>query len=423
MIQLQVLNKILATCDDSIIQLNGLTKDYFVGYEDEYEFIQNHIIEYGNVPDKETFLSKFPDFDLVEVTESDKYLLDTIREEYLYYQSVPILQKAAELLKFDSIAAAEYMIQSLRNVQLVSTEGTDLAESGIDRYELYKERVAYQNNFFFTSGFPELDNLMDGINRDGELFVIFARTNQGKSWVLEKICANIWELGYNVGYVSPELSVTNIGYRFDTLVGKFSNKALTKGQKINKKAYRKYLKSLKKNEAKFIIASPADFNRQMTVSKLRSFIIANDLQALAVDGVTYIDDERYRRGDSKNISLTNIAEDLRGVTLELGVPILIVVQANRTGVITDDSGVPELESIRDSDGISHNATKVLSIRQKDGELIMEIKKNTYGMVGGRVKYRWDIDVGDFTFIEGDEVGKQGRKKRSKQDDEDLEKVF
>ena len=91
MIALQVLSKVIASKDISFLEDNLLTVDYFVGYEDEYNFITEHYKQYGNVPDKATFLSKFPQIELVEVTESDRYLVDTIREEYLYYKSVPDL--------------------------------------------------------------------------------------------------------------------------------------------------------------------------------------------------------------------------------------------------------------------------------------------------------------------------------------------
>ena len=115
MVSLQIISKILATKDSSIITDNMLTEDFFIGYKDEYRFIIQHEKEYGSVPDKATFLSKFPDVELVEVTESDRYLVDTIREEYLYYKSVPVVQKIAELLKTDSNAAAEYMINAVKD--------------------------------------------------------------------------------------------------------------------------------------------------------------------------------------------------------------------------------------------------------------------------------------------------------------------
>ena len=81
MVSLQIISKILATQDNSIVEDNLLTEEYFTGYTDEFNFIQDHLKKYNNVPDTATFLAKFPEIELVEVTESDRYLVDTIRYE------------------------------------------------------------------------------------------------------------------------------------------------------------------------------------------------------------------------------------------------------------------------------------------------------------------------------------------------------
>ena len=109
-------------------------------------------------------------------------------------------------------------------------------------------------------------------------------------------------------------------------------------------------------------------------------------------------DERYKRGDNKTITLTNISEDLMQLSTELRIPVLVVVQSNRGGIKEDPNATPDLEDIRDSDGISHNATKVISLRQKDEALLMEIKKHRDGIFGEKLCYQWDADVGDFTNI-------------------------
>lgn len=402
MVALQILSKILATKNYSIIEDNLLTEDYFVGYENEYNFIVNHNKEYGSVPDKATFLSKFPDIELVEVSESDRYLVDTIREEYLYYKSVPVVQKIAELLKSDANAAAEYMINSLKTLQPnYQLGGTDIIANADDRYEQFIERKEHQDKWFFTCGFEELDGLIHGIQRGEELLVIFARTNQGKSWVLEKMCTHVWQLGFNVGYISPEMGANSIGYRFDTLFKNFSNKGLMWGKDdVDEKEYLDYLNSLKDTKNRFIVATPNDFDRKITVTKLKNWIKQHNLELVAVDGITYMTDERFQRGDNKTTQLTHISEDLMSLSMELEIPILIVVQANRGGVVQEDSdGTPDLETIRDSDGISHNASKVISIRQtKDGILKMEVKKQRFGSVGGKLNYQWDIDTGSFVFV-------------------------
>lgn len=402
MVALQIISKILSTKDISILDDNLLTEDYFVGYENEYQFLVNHTKEYGGVPDKATFLSKFPDIDLVDVTESDRYLVDTIREEHLYYKSIPVVQRAADLLKTDANAAAEYMIHALKDLQPnYRLGGTDIISDASERYEQFIERKEHQDTWFFTCGFEELDELIHGIQREEELFVIFARTNQGKSWVLEKMCTHIWQIGYNVGYISPEMGASSVGYRFDTLHKNFSNKGLMWGKEdIEESEYKEYIDDLKQKQNKFIVATPNDFDRKITVTKLKNWIQQYKLDLVAVDGITYMTDERYKKGDNKTTTLTNISEDLMSLSMELRVPILIVVQANRGGVSNDDSdGTPELETIRDSDGISHNASKVISIRQtKDGILKMEVKKQRFGAVGGKLNYSWNVNTGEFLFI-------------------------
>lgn len=399
---LQVISKILNTQDNSIVEDNLLTAEHFVGYENEFNFLQEHTKEYGNVPDKATFLAKFPDIELVEVTESDKYLVDTIQEEYLYYKSVPVIQKAADLLKTDSNEAAEYLVHAMKDLQPnYKLGGVDIIKNSLDRFETFVDRKEHQNNWFFTSGFPELDDLIHGIQRTDELFVIFARTNQGKSWILEKICSHIWQIGYNVGYISPEMSPTSVGYRFDTLVNHYSNSGLTWGKDdVDEQKYQESLKEMANRDNKFVVSTPLDFDKKITVSKLKNWVKQNKLDAIAIDGITYLSDERYKRGDSKTISLTNISEDLMELSMEMQIPVLIVVQSNRGGVVEkgkDDT--PELENIRDSDGIAQNASKVLSINQKEhGILNMVVKKHRLGVVGGKLTYNWDINRGEFTLI-------------------------
>lgn len=407
MVELQILSKILATGNYSILEDNYITSEYFDGteFENEFQFVREHYEKYGNVPDKATFLRQFPEIELVEVNESDKYLVDTIREEYLFRKYAPILQQAAKLAKKDANAGVEYMLSAMKDLQPnYSLAGVDLIADAAQRLEHYKERVEHQGDWYFSSGFPELDNVIHGIQRSEEFVVLYARTNQGKSWVLEKIITNIWKQGFNVGYISPEMGADSIGYRFDTLYKGFSNKDLMWGNKdLNLEEYEKYIEELKKQKSKFIVATPIDFGNRITVSKLRNFVKQYKLEALAIDGITYMTDERGRRNDNKTTSLTNISEDLMTLSVELGIPILVVVQANRGGVVDGDSDKnPGLETIRDSDGISHNATKVISLRQKDDSLMMCVEKQRNGRVNVRVKYLWNINIGEFIPVSNDE---------------------
>ncbi len=405
MVQIQIISKILETHDISILDDNLLTADYFTEVPEEIKFIIKHNEDYNQVPDKLTFLSKFPDFEIVQVTESDEYLVNEIREEYLYYKYVPVVQKVAELLKDDANVAAEYMMHAIKELEPnYAVSGIDIIAQAQKRYEDYIERKNHQDNWYLTTGFKELDEVIHGLQCGEEFVVLVARTNQGKSWILEKICTHIWQLGFNVGYISPEMGATSIGYRFDTLLNHFSNSDLTWGKDgIDEAEYEKYIKGLADNEHKFMVSTPADFQRSITVTKLRNYIKKYKLNMLAVDGITYLVDERYRKGDNKTTSLTNISEDLMSLSIEMGIPIVVVAQANRAAVSSgeEDDSAPELETIRDSDGIAFNASKVIAMRQLKNQQVLrlEVKKQRFGVVGTKLDYTWDINTGDFTYLE------------------------
>lgn len=404
MIQEQFICHLLETKDFSIIQKNNITSDYFLEYQEEFDFIKNHYEKYKNVPDVETFLSTFDDFDLVNVNESDKYLVETLREEYLFSKSVPIIKEAANLLKRDANEAARYLQSEVQTlVPQYCTPFVDLLHSD-SRVKLFEDKVNNPDKWFIPTGFQELDDIIGGWQRGEEFGVIYARTGQGKSWFLAKTLQHSSLIGENAGYISPEMSADKIGYRFDTLNGHFSNKALLRGdvRTVSLDDYIKYNNELASRSNKFIVSTPLDFDKKITVSKLRNYIIDNNLSILGIDGITYLSDERYKRGDNKTTTLTNISEDLMQLTVELGIPILVVVQSNRNGVKDKDNATPELEDIRDSDGIAQNATKVISLRQKNGEaLLVDIKKHRDGEFGKQLTYMWSIDTGDFEWVPGE----------------------
>lgn len=423
MVQIQILNKILRSKSLDIVFDNDLTPEHFGEYQEEYKFILDHYKQYGNVPDIETFVDVFNEFNIIAVEESDSYLVDKISEEYEYTNFVPVIKKAAELLKSNSLDAIDYLKTSMVTLGMSgATLGIDIIKNANSRYEQYEIKKNSTEPWMRPTGFKELDDAIGGLTPGEEFMVIVARTNNGKSWVLCKILEHNWKVGANVGYISPEMSADLIGYRFDTLNEHFSNFALYTGRDLDLD-YKAYIESLQ-NESKnsFIVATPLDFNKKITISKLRKFCLKNKLDMLGIDGITYLSDERYKRGDNKTTSLTNISEDLMSLSCELKIPILAVVQANRSGV-EEDGSVPALESIRDSDGISHNASKVLSIRQHNNKLKMEVTKARNCKVGTRLCYDWQIDTGVFEYnanpddlVETEETESRFTRNRSRNDD-------
>jgi replicative DNA helicase len=398
MVQLQALNRMIAAKDISLISKNGLDASYFAPYEAEAQFIIDHYNKYKAVPDAETVIAQFPDFSFFTVAESDSYLLSALKEEKTYADVVPIIQKAAELLKTDANDAVDYLKASLRDKGINAVSAIDIVHGAESRFDSYAQKKNGDfKDFFITTGFEELDSCIHGFKRGEEFVVLFARTNQGKSWILTKMLTHAWQIGNNVGLISPEMSAESVGYRFDTLYKNFDNQALNFGEEAD--GYAEYIEKLKDAKNNFLVATPTEFDNQITVSKLRAFIEKNNLQILGIDGMSYLKDERAGKFDKREAELTHISEDLVNMSRELNTPIIGVVQANRDGVKLNGGDI-QLENIRDADGISYSATKVLSIRQKfDDETIeLSVKKNRNGRVGGKLIYHWIPEVGEFKYI-------------------------
>lgn len=420
MVTLQILNKILKDKDLSIITDNCLDVSYFSEYEDEFNYILNHFNDYGNVPDTTTFLENFPEFKLIEVTETNRYLMDKLNEEHTFTMALPFVQDSIDMMNNgDSHGAINHLLTNLNNLNVnPKLGGIDIIANADKRFEEYKDRKENKDNWFFTTGLPELDDVINGIQRTEEFFVILARTHQCKSWIIAKICTHIWNIGFNVGFISPEMSPSSIGYRFDTLYKNFSNKDLFWGKEgIDEKAYEDYINELKTRKNKFIVATKKDFGSRITVSKLKQFVLQNKLDIVAIDGITYMADERGKKGDTKATALTNISEDLMNLSIEIGVPIMVVVQANRNGAGLDDEETPELEHMRDSDGIAFNASKVISLKhsKEDNVLTLQVKKQRNGLIGTKVRYIYNINTGEFIPMANNAGIKEKRKIDKKED--------
>ena len=384
---------------------NGIDESFFFDHPRTYEFIRGYYDEYNTTPTEETlnhFLNQESIKDvesirLYENTDNERNLIECAKDNraFLRFQK-NVVPEANRLMMDDAWEAMEYMQSQI--AALLKDKKDDkvisINREAFKRFETYKERCNSDTPYMYGTGFKELDDLIGGLRKSEELCVIYARTGNCKTWVLNRIMQYNWHLGRNVGIFSPEMSADTLGRRFDTLEGHFDNYGITSGRHItNEDAYKEYAIAMSaKNGAEYKYCNPATFGHKCTVSKLRRFVEQNDIEILGIDGISYIQDERYQKGDSITTRLTHIAEDLMSMSMELQIPIVVVAQANRTGVSED---TPELDSIRDSDGISHNSTLAISVRMKDDILTMKITKARYSKIGEKLRYKCDLNYGQF----------------------------
>ena len=410
--QLQVLNKVLQTKDFSLIELNNLTEDFFFNYKAEFNYIKNHYEKYQSVPDKLTFISIFPEFDIIEVTEPDNYLIEQLYKDYNSSFIASRFNQIKKLIEEDKTdEAVAYLVNSVDNLHQGSAIQSHDLLSDTSRYDRYLERVANHDKYYIRTGFPELDNIIGGLDRENENMVIAARTGIGKTWTLLIMAAAAVQQGLRVGIYSGEMSVDKVGYRIDTIIGGINNNIITRGIDTSvQMQYKNYLENLKKGiyskdgRGALKVLTPNDIAGPATVAALRAFVDKEHLEILFIDQYSLLEDTSHAQSGHERVA--NISKAVKNLQVMKRIPIVSVAQMNRT---KNDDGEKDTTQIGLSDRIGQDATCVIMLDRereyldeqktqvKDDKLIMDITKSRDGGTG-KLVYKADFNTGKFLIL-------------------------
>ena len=427
--ELQILNYVFLKNSTSILVENGFTEEYFTTYKPHYEFIINYYKKYNQLPSKDTFQVKFDSttWSWLNISDSIDFIVAQLKEAKLYRDVITDYGKMADLIKAEKTDKAIEMMSEISQKYIKNNNSSciDLISDSKSRYADYLERTENPAKAFVTTGLPELDEVLGGWDLLNESAMICARTGYGKSWLLIYFAMSAAKAGLRVGYYSGEMEADLIGYRFDTMMSNISNGALTHGNAVVKDAYKHYIDTLSSSvQGHIYCITPDDamFNGKVTVDKLRAFIEKYDLQMLCIDQFSLLDDQRGARTPREQA--VNISKDLRALQRIKKIPILSAVQLNRED--TTDKGV-STRNISESDRIGQDATVVLALERKDGELaVLSIIKARSAQTGAKLNYRWDINKGILQYLPASNDacnGKNADLALEKFDDDKSDNVF
>ena len=405
MIQNQFINKLLASKDSTLITLNNLTDEFFSDYKDEFNYIKNHLQRYGNIPDEATFLSVFPDFDIIPVNESEKYLLDSLYDDRNKRLLAKTFNKVREALNDGDTEKAMriYNESSEMLLQAKHLEAVDIYKD-LSRYDSYVERSTDFTKYYVKTGFPELDEVIGGWDRKEELATIVARPNVGKSFVLFKVALAAAEQGLTVGIYSGEMSETKVGYRLDTIMSHISNTKIIHGNTNIQVEYKKFLEGIQgKLKGKILVLTPSMINGTAGVNALRAFIDKYHLDMLCIDQHSLLEDDRKAKNPVERAA--NISKDLKNLQVMVKIPIIAVSQQNREN--TDEKGV-DTKNVAQSDRISQDSTILLFLERgpvkenKHNIMTLTLVKSRDSANGCKLSYIVDLDRGTWLYLPNEE---------------------
>lgn len=401
-IELQVISRILTSDNQrEVTELCEYDESYYSIFKPHIRFILEHLAKYDNVPDTFTFQTEFPDITLVNVRESLTYLKEEITKNKRYILLLETFNKLKDFGSGDVDNAWNYLRYQCDNVELLDPS----RPLGLirDAEKRSRQVLEYSKQSRIPTGFPEIDKCMyGGLSIVEELLLIIARTGSGKSWIATRIMESAQKNGFPTLYYSPEMQASYLGTRFDTWRGNFSNSQLFQGKYTEE--YMQYLKDLEGQQTEAFILEDQDApDDVVNIPFLKKFVKKEHIKLVVIDGLSYMDDVKAKRGDTDSTKYKNLCADLFRMSKECGCAVVVIMQANRASKDNkDDKGevFPNIYNVEGSDHPARIATQVFAVRQIFEKHILDIrleKARSANNVKPTFSYLWDINTGSMQY--------------------------
>ena len=393
-----------------------LRGDYFAEKEDRllFEQINVFINKYNNLPTKEALIIEFDnqnikddDFDgvtgLLAILEKNEeetdinWLLDTTerfcQDKAIYnavVASIGILDESKSNTQ-EKGAIPELLTDAL-SVSFDPHVGHDYFLDSDDRFDSYhksEKKIPFDLDYF--------NKVTKGGFSVKTLNIILAGTGVGKSLIMCHMASACLSQGVNVLYITLEMSEEKIAERIDA---NLLNIDLNDLNVLSKQMYESKIENLKKTTKGRLIVKEYP-TAAANVNHFRALINELNLKRNFKPDIIYVDyinicsSSRIKAGAYVNSYsyIKSIAEELRGLAVESGIPIVSATQTTRSGFTNTDVG---LEDTSESFGLPATADFMCAAISTEkleevGQILIKQLKNRYSDPTKNKKFVIGID--------------------------------
>ena len=270
--------------------------------------------------------------------------------------------------------------------------GHDYINDYEKRFEFYhqkEERIPFDLDYF--------NKITKGGLPNKTLNIALAGTGVGKSLFMCHVAASCISQGHDVLYITLEMAEEKIAERIDA---NLLNISINDLHVIPKEDYSRRFSALQsKTQGKLIIKEYPT----ASASALHFRSLLNELQLkknfrpkiIFIDYLNICCSSRLKMGSSVNsyTYIKSIAEELRGLAVEFGVPIVSATQTTRSGYTNTDIG---LEDTSESFGLPATADFMFALISTEeleqlGQMMVKQLKNRYNDPGVNKKFVIGVD--------------------------------
>jgi len=247
------------------------------------------------------------------------------------------------------------LLKDALSVSFDTNIGHDFSDDAEARFEYYhkkEKRLPFDIEL--------LNKITKGGVTPGTLNILLGSTNSGKTLFLSNFAASYLQQGFNVLYITLEISEEEIAKRIDS---NLMNVAMGDIYSLSRDEYLKKIEKIRKKTIGKLIIKQYPTGAGNTIL-FRSLL--NELQlkknfvpdVILIDYLTICSSSRIRTSENSYSFYKSVAEEVRGLAVDLKIPIWSVIQTNRGAQGASDM---ELSDVAESHAISMTADFMLAI--------------------------------------------------------------
>ena len=309
-------------------------------------------------------------------------------------------------------------------VSFDSSVGHDYLENSDERYEFYhrkEERIPFDLEYF--------NKITKGGLPAKTLNIALAGTGVGKSLFMCHVAAGAMAQGKNVLYITLEMAEEKIAERIDANLLNVSIDAL---MELPRDMYERKVKRVKDmTTGKLIIKEYP--TASASVTHFRTLLNELNLKRSFVPDIIFIDylniccSSRIKVGSNINsyTYVKSIAEELRGLAVEFGVPIVSATQTTRSGFTSSDPG---LEDTSESFGLPATADLMFALISSEelealGQMMVKQLKNRYSDPTAHKRFVIGVDRSRMKLYDVEQTAQDGLADAGKQEQQPKQNNF
>lgn len=323
----------------------------------------------GSVIGPHAATQAFPNFALCDDPHmTTEALCAEVRKQRIALEANEKMDKIRELMATDPLQACMNMMQlGTEMVQLGSGKLTDVRfGSAFDRaLNLYEMREQGVNFAIAKLPWNLLQYAMGGIQPD-DYIVFYGRPKAYKSWILFYLASCIFMQDKKILVYTKEMTPENVFNRIICCIAQVPYQDYRSGKlnpvdKASVYQTRRLIHVLGLEDKLIVLSGKDAAKNGDTVPWLRSKMETYRPDAVFIDGLYLMSD--VNRNKDKHQRVASISNDLRQVNLDMRIPIVATLQANRKAAGHNEANLDELAF---SDAIGQDATMVARvINEKD----------------------------------------------------------